>query len=71
MGKHKKKQFVVIGLGRFGGSICEELIAQGNEVLALDKDENKVREFSKIATHTLVADSTDEATLRSLGVRNF
>lgn len=71
MGKRKKKQFVVIGLGRFGSSVCEELVAQGNEVLAMDKDEHKVSEFSKIATHTLVADSTDEATLRSLGVRNF
>ncbi|MGJ9383822.1 potassium channel family protein [Salipaludibacillus sp. CF4.18] len=71
MVKQKKKQFVVIGLGRFGGSICEELVDQGNEVLAIDKDEHTVSEFSKIATQTLVADSTDEVTLRSVGVRNF
>ncbi|RKL65786.1 potassium transporter Trk [Salipaludibacillus neizhouensis] len=67
----KRKQFAVIGLGRFGGSVCEELVKQGNEVLGIDKDEHRVNEYSNIATHTLVADSTDEATLRSLGIGNF
>ncbi|WP_280768896.1 potassium channel family protein [Salipaludibacillus daqingensis] len=68
---NKKRQFVVIGLGRFGGSVCKELIEQGNEVLAMDMDEQKVNDYSRIVTHAVVADSTDEATLRSLGVRNF
>lgn len=68
---NKKSQFVVIGLGRFGGSVCKELIEQGNEVLAIDLDEQKVNDFSKVVTHAVVADSTDEATLRSLGIRNF
>ncbi|MDG5787273.1 TrkA family potassium uptake protein [Evansella sp. AB-P1] len=66
-----RKQFVVIGLGRFGGSICRELVRIGHEVLVMDKDEAKVNEFSNIATHAVVANSTDEATLKSLGVRNF
>ncbi|SER85488.1 potassium channel family protein [Salipaludibacillus aurantiacus] len=68
---NQKKQFVVIGLGRFGGSVCKELIQQGNEVLAMDMDEQKVSDYSKIATHAVVADSTDEPTLMSLGIRNF
>ncbi|MBU9713948.1 potassium channel family protein [Evansella tamaricis] len=66
-----KKQFVIIGLGRFGGSVCKELIKQGHEVLAVDTDEHKVNDFAKFATHAVVANSTDEETLRSLGVRNF
>nr|WP_090885930.1 TrkA family potassium uptake protein [Evansella caseinilytica] len=66
-----KKQFIVIGLGRFGGSVCRELVRIGHEVLAMDKDEQKVNDFAKLATHAVVADSTDEQTLRSLGVRNF
>ncbi|MFA9560149.1 TrkA family potassium uptake protein [Evansella sp. AB-rgal1] len=66
-----KKQFVVIGLGRFGGSVCKELVRLGNEVLALDTDEQKVNEFAKYATHAVVADSTDERALISLGIRNF
>lgn len=66
-----KKQFAVIGLGRFGGSICESLIEQGMEVLAIDMDEDRVNEFSSVATHAVIADTTDEASLKSLGIRNF
>lgn len=66
-----KKQFAVIGLGRFGGSICKSLIEQGMEVLAIDRDEDRVNEFSSIATHSVIADTTDEGSLKNLGIRNF
>ncbi|WGG47357.1 MULTISPECIES: TrkA family potassium uptake protein [Rossellomorea] len=66
-----KKEFVVIGLGRFGGSIVRSLTDQGMEVMAIDQDEDKVNEFSSIASHAVVADSTDESVLKSLGIRNF
>ncbi|WP_096199175.1 potassium channel family protein [Bacillus sp. FJAT-45350] len=67
----KKKQFAVVGLGRFGGSVCKELSKQGMDVLAIDTDETKVNEYKNIVTHAVVADSTDENTLKSLGIRNF
>ncbi|MFC4712592.1 potassium channel family protein [Planococcus dechangensis] len=66
-----KKEFVVIGLGRFGGSIVRELIEQGADVMAIDKDHERVDEFASIATQAVVADTTDESVLKSLGVRNF
>lgn len=66
-----KKQFAVIGLGRFGGSICRALLEQGMEVLAMDKNEDRVNEFASIATHAVIADTTDENVLKSLGIRNF
>ena len=66
-----KKQYAVIGLGRFGGSICRELSREGMEVLAIDTDEDRVNEFSNIATHAVIADSTDESVLKNLGIRNF
>lgn len=66
-----KKQFAVIGLGRFGGSIVKELNEQGMEVLAIDSNEDKVNEYAGIATHAVMADTTEENTLRSLGIRNF
>lgn len=65
------KQFVVIGLGRFGSSIAKTLYSLGNEVLAIDTDEEIVQNISEHVTHAVQADSTDEATLRSLGIRNF
>lgn len=61
-----KREFAVIGLGRFGGSICEELSVEGMKVLAIDCDEAKVNEFKDIATHSVIADSTDEKILKKL-----
>ncbi|UXR32105.1 potassium channel family protein [Staphylococcus simulans] len=66
-----EKEFVVIGLGRFGGSIVRELNALGMDVMAIDLSEVRVNEYSEIATHAVVADTTDEAVMKSLGIRNF
>ncbi|MGO4886890.1 potassium channel family protein [Anaerobacillus sp. MEB173] len=66
-----KKQFAIIGLGRFGGSICKELYKNGHEVLAIDINEDRVNDHSNVSTHAVVADSTDERALNSLGIRNF
>ncbi|MDF2717359.1 MAG: potassium uptake system protein [Paenibacillus sp.] len=67
----KMKQFAVIGLGRFGSSLAKELVSQGFEVLGIDRDEETVDEMADILTHAIVADSTEEETLRSIGIRNF
>ncbi len=51
-----KKEFAVIGFGRFGGSICRTLADQGMEVLAIDIKEERVNEFAMIASHAVVGD---------------
>lgn len=66
-----KKEFAVIGLGRFGGSICRSLIELGMEVLAIDFKEERVNEYAMIATHAVIGNTTDEDVLRNLGIRNF
>ncbi|MEW9677479.1 TrkA family potassium uptake protein [Lentibacillus sp. L22] len=66
-----KRDFAVIGLGRFGGSICRELSMEGMEVLAIDIDEDRVNEFKNIASHAVIADSTDEEALKDLGIKNI
>lgn len=65
------KQFVIIGLGRFGSSVARTLSDLGNDVLAIDKDEDIVQEISDEVTHAVQLDATDENALRSLGIRNF
>ncbi|WP_342600504.1 TrkA family potassium uptake protein [Psychrobacillus sp. FSL H8-0483] len=65
------KEFVVIGLGRFGGSIVKELVDQGADVMAIDKVSERVDAFASIARQAVVADTTDESVLKSLGIRNF
>ena len=66
-----EKEFVVIGLGRFGGSIVNELVNQGADVMAIDKSSERVNEFAQIATEAVTADTTDETVLKQLGIRNF
>lgn len=66
-----KKNFAVIGLGRFGSSIVRTLVEYGHEVLAIDSNEDRVNEYMNVATHAVVANAQDEAVLKSLGIRNF
>ncbi|MCR6513267.1 TrkA family potassium uptake protein, partial [Clostridium sp. LY3-2] len=66
-----KRQFVVIGLGRFGSSVAETLYGLGNDVLVIDKDEDLIQDISDKVTHAVQMDATDENALRSLGLRNF
>ena len=65
-----KKQYVVIGLGRFGTSVANTLVDQGADVLVIDSSEEKVDQAINFATHAVQADATDEQALKSLGIRN-
>ena len=62
---------VVIGLGRFGGSLALELEAQGTEVLGIDSSEDTVQSYNGRLTHVVRADSTKEEVLRQLSVHEF
>jgi trk system potassium uptake protein len=65
------KQFVVIGCGRFGSSVAKTLCKLGYDVLAIDKDPDKVQEIAEFVTHAVQADAIDENALRTIGIRNF
>lgn len=65
------KQYVVIGLGRFGSSVTHHLSLFGREVLAIDRDEERVRRMAPETTHAVQADATDPETLKALGIKNF
>jgi len=67
----RKKQFIVIGLGRFGTSVAETLYGLGNDVLAVDSDEEIVQNISERVTHAVQLDANDENSLRALGISNF
>ncbi|SEG39453.1 TrkA family potassium uptake protein [Paenibacillus sp. UNC499MF] len=66
-----KKQFAVIGMGRFGSSVAKNLTGLGFEVLALDHSEERIQEISTVVTHSVQVDCTDEEALKALGIRNF
>ncbi|GEM03639.1 ktr system potassium uptake protein C [Halolactibacillus miurensis] len=66
-----KRQLAVIGLGQFGRGVTDTLIKQGHDVLVIDKKERLVSDYQAIATHAVVADTTEENRLKSLGLTNF
>jgi trk system potassium uptake protein TrkA len=68
---HMKKQFAVIGMGRFGSSVAKSLYNLGFEVLAIDSSEEKTQDVVNVVTHAIQADSTDEEALKAIGIRNF
>ena len=65
------KSVLLIGLGRFGRHMAAKLRELHHEVLAVDKDEERVNDALDIVTHAQIGDSTNPAFIASLGVRNF
>ncbi|MDE2386971.1 MAG: TrkA family potassium uptake protein, partial [Actinomycetales bacterium] len=61
----------VIGLGRFGSALAQELMEQGREVLGIDSDESLVQDHANLLTQTVRADCTSEVALNELGITDF
>jgi trk system potassium uptake protein TrkA len=60
-----------MGLGRFGSSVAASLARLGHEVLAIDRREQLVQQWSGELSHVVQADTTDPNALRRLGVDQF
>lgn len=65
------KAVLVIGLGRFGRHLAEKMRALGNDVMIVDKDEQLVNELAPKFTDSHIGDCTNEAVIRSLGVKQM
>ncbi|MCT4565910.1 MAG: TrkA family potassium uptake protein [Maledivibacter sp.] len=66
-----KKQFVIVGCGRFGSSVAKTLYNMDHEVLVVDRNEETIQSVADHVTHAVQADATDENSIKSLGIRNF
>lgn len=66
-----KKSILLIGLGRFGMHIAKKLNELGHEIMAVDKDEERVNEIVPMVTNAQIGNSTNEEFLRSLGINNY
>ena len=65
------KSVLLIGLGRFGRHLAMQLNELGHQVMAVDKDEERVNECMPFVTNAQIGDSTNAEFLRSLGIGNF
>jgi len=65
------KQFIVLGLGRFGSAVATTLAEMGYEVLGVDTDVERVNDLKNKITEVVQADISDEKVLTELGAKNF
>lgn len=66
----KRKQFGVIGLGRFGSAMATTLADLGHDVVGVDGSEERVRHLADTITHAIQLDATDERALRAAGIHD-
>jgi trk system potassium uptake protein len=64
-------EFLVIGLGRFGGGLATTLVELGHDVLGVDADPKLVQSFANALTHVVEADSTDTDAMQQIGAGDF
>jgi len=67
----KYNSFVVFGLGKFGQGVADRLIESGADVMVVDNDEDIVEAYSARATAAIMADLTDPAAIKALGISNI
>ena len=67
------REYLVVGLGRFGTSIAQTLYESNEEVLAIDVNEELIQEAinGNIVDNAVIVDATDMKSLKELGVSNF
>ena len=62
------KRFAVIGLGRFGQQVTRALFEQRNEVIAIDRSQERVQALLAFSTSAIVQDATDSEALKNIGL---
>ncbi len=65
------KNVLVVGAGRFGRYTCQKLHDMGQQVMLIDKDEERARKLLPFVTNAQIGDSTDREFMESLGVSDF
>lgn len=65
------KSILVIGMGRFGTYLAQNLADMGNQVMVVDKDEDIIERLAPRFTDALAGDCSQEEVLKEIGVNNF
>lgn len=62
------KRFAVIGIGRFGYHMTQALFEEGNEVIAIDRSQERAQAVKAFSTSAIVQDATDSDALNNIGL---
>lgn len=65
------KSILMIGMGRFGRHLCENMSSLGNEIMIVDLKEENLEDLLPMVVSAKIGDCTNVSVLKSLGVSNF
>ncbi len=65
------KSILMIGMGHFGTHLCMNLSRLDNEIMIVDKCEERLEDLLPYVTSAKIGDCTNVKVLESLGVSNF
>ncbi len=68
--KAEKNTYGIVGLGRFGQALAYELAQAGADLIVMDRDEEKVREFREYTDSAYIVKTLDKKTLSETGIQN-
>jgi len=66
-----EKSIAVLGLGNYGMSLAKEMYNMGADVLAVDKDEEKIKEIADSCTEAVCLDLTSEEEISTLDLKSM
>ncbi|MGL5205680.1 MAG: potassium channel family protein [Metamycoplasmataceae bacterium] len=66
-----RKDICVIGMGRFGSAVVSKLIDLEQNILAIDRDEQKLTQFRDKNISSIILDAADMNALKSIGISNI
>ncbi len=65
------KSILLVGVNRFGSMLAKQLHEQGQQVMAIDKNEDRINNILPFVTDAQIGDSTNGAFLKTLGINNY
>jgi trk system potassium uptake protein TrkA len=63
-----KKDYCVIGLGRFGAEVADQLNKMGKNVMVVDKNPDLIQKASKVHELAIICDASDFNSLAETGI---
>lgn len=65
------KSVLIIGMGRFGHHLAQNMLELGNDVMIIDIEESRLDDMVPYVTNVKIGDCTNPEVLKSLGISNF
>ncbi len=65
------KSILIIGMGKFGHHLCDNLLDLKNDVMVVDQKEDRVSDLIYKVTNVQIGDCTDPQVVKGIGIGNF